>query len=105
MIKEKWITEAIVLAFIPVAASIVVFAYELGCASFYGIPEYLITLSWTSIALAIVALVSIYQIIISCGYLMTIYLMRISSWLTPKRVFVLVPIVLLTVTFLFQARA
>ena len=63
MLKEKWITEAVVVAFIPVAASIVAFAYELGSARFYGIATYLIKLSWTSIALAIVALVGIYQMI------------------------------------------
>ncbi len=102
MMKQKWITEAVVLAFIPVAASIVAFAYELGSAQFYGIPAFLITLSWTSIALAIVAVIGTYQVILSWGYFLARYMTRISPVLTPKRVLVLIPFVLLTATFFIQ---
>ena len=102
MFKEKWINEVVVLAFIPVVASIVAFAYELGSARFYGIPEYLIKLSWTSIALAIVALGVVYQFISYWGYLLTTYMTRISPVLTPKRVLGLVPFVILTGTILMQ---
>lgn len=102
MLREKWVTEGVVLALIPTLAATIAFVYEVGASFYYGIPKNFISLSWTSIALAITSVLFIYQGVISFGILLNTYIPRSSLLITQKRVLVSIPFILLSGTLLFQ---
>ena len=80
----------------------IAFSYELGAAWFYGIPGQFITLSWTKVTLAILSVIVVFQMILSWGYVLAVYLKRRNTFLTPKRVLGFMPFVMLSGTLLIQ---
>ena len=62
--QKRWVTEAVILAIIPLAAYVISYIFELGSASFFNIPGKLISidlkLSFSSIAITVFALFLVY---------------------------------------------
>jgi len=62
--QKKWVTEAVILAIIPLAAYVISYIFELGSASFFNIPGKLISidlkLSFSPISITVFALFLVY---------------------------------------------
>src|SRR5437899_3680903 len=102
MDERRWVKESILLFTLPVTATTVAFAYEAGYAHYFGIPLDLITLNWTAAALAFLALISVFQLSASWGYLLALYIARWKPWVTVKTALVLSALITLDVVLLFQ---
>src|SRR5437879_5517563 len=102
MSERYWIKESIFLFILPVTATALAFAYEAGYANYFGIPWDLITLNWTAAALAFLALIFIFQLSASWGYLLAAYIGRWKPWVTVKTALVLLPFITLSIVLVFQ---
>lgn len=102
MDQRNWITESVLLFALPVAATIVAFAYESGYAYHFGIPLELITLNWTVAMLAFLALVTVFQLFASFGCVLAARLPRWAPIFTTKTALVLSPFVALAGVLLLQ---
>src|SRR5260370_6782152 len=102
MSERHWIKESIFLFILPVTATTLAFAYETGYASYFGIPLELITLNWTAAALAFVALIFVFQLSASWGYILAAYIGRWKPWVTVKTALAVLPFITLSIVLVFQ---
>ena len=102
MDERRWVRESVLLFTLPVTATTIAFAYEVGYARYFGIPLDLITLNWTAAALAFLALISIFQLSASWGYLLALYIARWKPWVTVKTALLLSALIALDGVLLFQ---
>ena len=84
MEQRRWVTEGAFLFALPVGATTSAFVYEWGYGQYFGIPSNLISLSWTSVALALLALAAIFQLLLSAGYVLAHWMARWTPWITTK---------------------
>lgn len=92
--KVVLISEAVLLASAPVVAALVAFAFEMGVALYFAIPSRTISLSWTSVAFALVSVTGVYNLVGWWGYVLSTSLPRRLTVLTPKRVLIWTPMIL-----------